>query len=90
MSVKEPWDSKWKTNCREKIKGCDGLIAFVSDNILNADGARWEINCAYEEDIPVLPLYVHDFGAKRIPPELTGKRIFSWTWKTVKDFIDSL
>lgn len=90
MSVKEPWDSKWKTNCREKIKGCDGLIAFVSDNILNADGARWEINCAYEEDIPVLPLYVHDSGAKRVPSELTGKRIFSWTWKAVKDFIDSL
>jgi len=90
MSVKKPWDSKWKTNCREKIKGCNGLIAFVSDNTVNADGARWEINCAYEEDIPVLPLYVHDSGAKRIPPELMGKRIFSWTWKAVKDFIDSL
>ena len=20
MSVKEPWDEKWKTNCRERIK----------------------------------------------------------------------
>lgn len=25
MSVKEPWDSAWKTNCRTKIKGCDGV-----------------------------------------------------------------
>ena len=23
MSVKQPWDSHWKTNCRTKIKGCD-------------------------------------------------------------------
>lgn len=22
MSVKEPWDNKWKTNCRTRIKGC--------------------------------------------------------------------
>ena len=32
MSVKEPWDSMWKTNCRAKIKGCDGVIAFISRN----------------------------------------------------------
>ena len=25
MSVKQPWDSAWKTNCRTKIKGCDGV-----------------------------------------------------------------
>lgn len=23
MSVKQPWDSAWKTNCRTKIKGCE-------------------------------------------------------------------
>ena len=32
MSVKDPWDSQWKTNCRTKIKGCDGMIALVSKN----------------------------------------------------------
>jgi len=30
MSVKEPWDSAWKTKCRTKIKGCDGVIALLS------------------------------------------------------------
>ena len=28
MSVKQPWDSTWKTNCRTKIKGCDGMIVL--------------------------------------------------------------
>lgn len=28
MSVKNPWDSAWKTSCRTKIKGCDGMIAL--------------------------------------------------------------
>ena len=32
MSVKQPWDNAWKTNCRTKIKGCDGIIALVSKN----------------------------------------------------------
>ena len=26
MSVKQAWDEKWKTNCRTKIKGCDGVM----------------------------------------------------------------
>lgn len=90
MSVKQPWDSQWKTNCRERIKGCDGVIAFVSDNTASADGACWEIKCAYEEGISVLPMYIHDAGASRIPQELSGKRIYHWTWDNVINFINSL
>ena len=30
MSVKQPWDSKWKTNCRIRIKGCDGVISIIT------------------------------------------------------------
>jgi hypothetical protein len=46
MSVQEPYDSKWKTRCREKIKGCE------SKKTWRADGARWEMYCAAEEGIP--------------------------------------
>ena len=90
MSVKNPWDSSWKTRCRERIKGCEGVIAFVSNNTFNAGGARWEIKCAYEERVPVLPLYIHDHGASWVPSELSGKRIYHWTWDNVKNFINRL
>jgi len=90
MSVKEPWDSEWKTRCRTRIKGCDGFIAMVSDNTYNAAGARWEIKCAYEESVPVLPLYIHDEGVKRLPPELEGHRVYHWTWDVVASFLDNL
>lgn len=90
MSVKEPWNAEWKTRCRSRIKGCDGMIVMISDNTYNASGARWEIRCAYEESVPVLPLYIHDQGVKKIPLELEGKRIRHWTWDSVKSFLDSL
>lgn len=32
MSVKQPWDSQWKTNCRTRIKGCDDMIAIISQS----------------------------------------------------------
>ena len=90
MSVKQAWDSSWKTNCRARIKGCDGVIAMISDNTYAADGARWEIQCAYDEGIPVFPIYIHDSGVRRVPSELAGKKIYHWTWANVKAFIDRL
>lgn len=90
MSVQNAWESSWKTNCRARIKECDGLIAFVSDNTVNADGARWEIQCAYDEGIRVFPVYIHDSGASKIPSELSGKKIYHWTWDNISRFLNSL
>src|SRR5579885_1868412 len=57
-SVKQPWDNAWKTQWRQRIKGCAGVIALVSSNTRNADGARWEMQCAIEEGVPILGVYV--------------------------------
>ena len=90
MSVKEPWDEKWKTNCRTKIKGCDGLIALLSKKTWNADGAKWEMKCAKEEGIPMLGVHIHKDDKGAIPSELAGKKVIEWTWDGIAKFIDSL
>jgi len=90
MSVKEPWDSQWKTNCRTKIKGCDGFIALISKNTKKATGQLWEINCAKEETIPILGIYIDGAGFSDKPDEMYGILCKEWTWDNVKDFIYSL
>ena len=69
MSVKEPYDEKWKSNCRAKIKGCDGMIALVSKNTAAADGEKWEIKCAIEEEIPIVGLYAYNTDRSAAPKE---------------------
>lgn len=91
MSVKEPWDSQWKTQCRTKIKGCDGVIALVSKNTKNAQGQLWEINCAKEERIRIRGIYTNsDDKPATLPNELSGVTVVNWTWDNIKSFIDSL
>jgi len=90
MSVKQPWDNVWKTNCRTKIKGCDGMIAIVTSNSINADGQRWEIRCANEESVPVIGIHAQKFIHGQVPSELAGKKMIDWTWDGIKDFLDSL
>jgi hypothetical protein len=91
MSVKQPWDSNWKSNCRSKIKGCDGVVGIVTKNTPRADGQLWELRCAYEEDVPVLLLYGFSTDRPAILPEpLRGRRIYNWTWENIESFLDRL
>ena len=90
MSVKEPWDSQWKTNCRIKIKGCDGVIVLISKNLKNAEGALWEIKCAKEEGIPILGVYMTGCTILDSPTEMNGIKKGSWTWENIADFVNGL
>jgi len=88
-SVKEPWSSSWKTQCRQRIKSCDGMIAMLSTNTKNADGARWEIKCAVEENVPLLGVHIHTDDLYK-PSEIEGKKVILWTWPGIASFINKL
>ncbi len=90
MSVKQPWDSQWKTNCRTKIKGCDGAFVLVSKNLKNASGALWEIDCIKEENIPLRVIYINGGTFSDKTANLSGVTCKEWTWDNVKEFIESL
>jgi len=90
MSVKNPYLNSWKTQCRSKIKGCDGLIALVSKDTKNSDGALWEIKCANDEGIPVLGVLVTRENKGNLPIELKDNEIIFWIWDEIAQFINSL
>lgn len=91
MSVKEPWDGKWKTNCRARIKICDGVIALVSKNVAKAEGALWEVRCAKEEKVPIRGVYCTvDGRPTTLPSEFSGVKVVDWTWDNIASFINSL
>lgn len=90
MSVKEPWSNAWKTKCRTKIKGCDGVIVLITKNLKQADGAIWEIKCAKEEKIPVLGVYMKDCTISNSPSELDGIKKIKWTWDGIATFVNDL
>lgn len=91
MSVKEPWDSEWKTKCRTKIKGCDGMIIIVTKNSKTASGQLWEVKCAKEESIPRKGIYGYsDNKPATLPDELSGISIVNWSWDNIKNWLNSL
>lgn len=90
MSVKEPWSDSWKTRCRSKIRGCEGVVALITQHLKRADGARWEIKCAKEEGVPVIGVYIGGATASDAPVELDGIRKITWTWDGIASFVNGL
>lgn len=87
MSVKQPWDNDWHYHCRSRIKGCNGLIAIITNYSLRATGQMWEIQCAKEEGIPVAAIYGHQNERPYIR-ELGSNQPINWSWDNIKRIID--
>ena len=67
MSVKQPYDEKWKERVRTRIRRSDGVIALVSKNSLTSSGEKWEISCAREEKKPVRGIWAYSDDQTNLP-----------------------
>lgn len=86
MSVKEAYESDWKTKVETRIKRSDGLIALISKNSLTSSGQKWEIECARKNGKPILAIWAYTDDRTSI----TGLATVAWTWDNIQKFIDSL
>ena len=89
MSVKQPWDSSWKTQCRTRIRSCSGFIALITQGLATAKGALWEIECAKSEGIPILGVYMGGTNSLHSPVELYGYKKVNWRWDEISNFIEN-
>lgn len=92
-SVKEPWDSSWKTNCRARIKSCAGMIGIITHNTSRADGQLWELKCAIDEGVPLMLIHGYSAPEKKIatpPSVIAGWTINQWTEANIVWFLNQL
>ncbi|MFA3919344.1 hypothetical protein [Ruegeria hyattellae] len=93
FSVKQAWDSSWKTNCRARIKSCRGMIGIITPNTPKADGQLWELKCAIEESVPLM--LIHGYTApeqklQTLPSVISGLQINLWSEPNIVNFLNRL
>ena len=79
-AVNEPFDEKWKTQCRERIAMTSTVIVLIGPETYNREAVNWEINEAYSQDKKVIGVRVHRYKNHRIPQQMTenGAKIINW------------
>jgi len=65
------------------------VVALISKKTYDADGAKWEMQCAVDEEIPIIGVQIKKDDKGTIPSELSGKRVIEWTWDGIANFINS-
>jgi hypothetical protein len=88
MSVKKPWSpNEWKIRCRAKMKRCDGVLVLISNYTLKASGAKWEMQCAKEEGLPMFGMHINKRNKSAVPVELRGCKVIEWTWENLEKML---
>jgi hypothetical protein len=80
---------QWQRDVRERIRGCDGVIALIGGGTSDSPAARWQLRCAVAEGKPLLGLWVEPEHRGK-PAEMGPARCESWTWENIGDFLDGL
>jgi len=79
-SVKQPFDEKWKTNCKERIAQTSALICLIGPNTAQRKAVIWEIEEAYRQGNKVIGVRIHRDQNHPIPKPLLehGAPIVNW------------
>ena len=79
-SVKEPFDEKWKTNCRERISQTSALICMIGEQTAQREAVNWEIEETYRQGKKVIGVRIYRHENHRVPRPLLehGAPIVEW------------
>ena len=83
-SVKEPFDEKWKTNCKERIAQTSALICMIGENTAQREAVIWEIEEAYRQGKKVIGVRKHRDQDHPIPKPLLEHNAPIIDWNLAK------
>lgn len=89
-SVKEPFDEKWKTNCRERIAQTSMLICMIGSRTAEREAVNWEIEEAYRQGKQVIGVRIYRDRNDPIPQPLLEHRAptVNWDIKEISRLLD--
>lgn len=77
-SVHEPFDEKWKMNCRSRIAQTKGTIVLIGVTTHQSEAVLWEIAETTRQHHPIFGIQIHTNETHRVPSGLASSRVIRW------------
>jgi hypothetical protein len=82
-SVHQPFDEKWKTNCKERISKTKGTIVMIGPETSKAEAVLWEIAETNRQQHPIFGVQINHDKTHTIPPGLPSSRVVRWDFDAI-------
>lgn len=77
-SVKDPFDSKWKTECKARMARTKGTIVLVGPSTSTADAVLWEIAESNRQEHYIFGIQINRDKTHPIPAGLPSRNVIRW------------
>jgi hypothetical protein len=82
-SVHQPFDEKWKTNCRARIAQTKGTIVLVGPTCASSEAVKWEIAETNRQGHPMFGIQISSDKTYVIPSGLPANRVIRWDFDAI-------
>ncbi len=89
-SVKEPFDEKWKTNCKERISQTSATIVAIGAETASREAVIWEMEESYRQGHKVIGVRIYKDRNDPIPKPMLEHNapIVNWVLNDIKRLLD--
>jgi hypothetical protein len=82
-SVKEPFESAWKTNCKARIAQTRGTIVLVGTTTYQSPAVSWEIEETKRQGNYLFGVKIHRDEVCPTPSGLPAGNVISWDFNKI-------
>lgn len=88
-SVKDPFDSKWKTECKKRIALTKGTIVLVGPTTHESDAVLWEIAETNRQGHHMFGIQIHHDKTHMIPVGLSSSNVIRWNFDQIVKWLST-
>lgn len=88
-SVQDPWDSSWKTKCRERIGRTKGTIVLVGPTTYKSEAVLWEIEETKRQSHYIFGVQINSDKTHAIPAGLPTADVIRWNFDQIVKWLST-
>lgn len=88
-SVKEAFESKWKTECKKRIEMTRGTIVLVGPTTWRSEAVAWEIAETLRQDHYIFGVQINRDQTHPLPTGLPAGNVIRWDFDQMVAWLNS-
>jgi hypothetical protein len=88
-SVKTPFESQWKTECKKRIAATKGTIVLVGETTYKSEAVLWEITETIRQDHYIFGVQINRDKTHPIPSGLPSKNVIRWDFDQIVNWLST-